>query len=68
MYKLKSPLLFTSIFVEGMEVLEYHQKFAVQRSTFLGSTYIKTTWKIIFKLMCVYRYIFNVCPFTSFCL
>jgi len=45
--------LFTSMFVERMEVLEYRQKFEVERSTFPDSTNTKTPRKLVFSLTCV---------------
>jgi len=42
--------VFTSIFVEQMEVLEYRQKFGIE-----GSTKTETPRKVIFSLTCVVR-------------
>ena len=50
--KLNLPL-FTSMFVERMEVLEYRQKFEVELSTFPDSTNTKTLRKLVFSLTCV---------------
>ena len=45
--------LFTSMFVERMEVLEYRQKFEVELSTFPDSTNTETPRKLVFSLTCV---------------
>ena len=54
--------LFTSMFVERMEVLEYRQKFEVELSTFPDSTNTKTPRKLVFSLTCV-----CVCVCLSVC-
>ena len=58
-----SKSIFTSMFVERMEVLEYRQKFEVELSTFPDSTNTKTPRKLVFSLTCV---CLSVCP--SVCL
>jgi len=55
--------LFTSMFVERMEVLEYRQKFEVELSTFPDSTNTKTPRKLVFSLTCV-----CLCVCLSVCL
>ena len=46
-------IIFTSMFVERMEVLEYRKKFEVELSTFPDSTNTKTPRKLVFSLTCV---------------
>ena len=50
---LSSLAIFTSMFVERMEVLEYRQKFEVELSTFPDSTNTTTPRKLVFSLTCV---------------
>jgi len=45
--------IFTSMFVERMEVLEYRQKFEVELRTFPDSTNTETPRKLFFSLTCV---------------
>jgi len=45
--------IFTSMFVERMEVLEDRQKFEVEISTFPDSTNTETPRKLVFSLTCV---------------
>ena len=45
--------IFTSMFVERMEVLEYCRKFEVELSTFPDSTNTETSRKLVFSLTCV---------------
>jgi len=49
----KVYIIFTSMFVERMEVLEYRQKFEVELSTFPDSTNTETPRKLVFSLTCV---------------
>jgi len=46
-------VIFTSMFVERMEVLEYRQKFEVELSTFPDSTNTQTPRKLVFSLTSV---------------
>jgi len=46
--------VFTFMFVERMQVLEYQQKFEVELSTFPDSTSTKTPRKRVFSLTSVY--------------
>jgi len=48
-----SDPVFTSMFVERMEVLEYRQIFEVELSTFPDSTNNETSRKLVFSLTCV---------------
>jgi len=41
------------MFVEGMEALEYRQKFEVELSAFPDSTNTETPRKLVFSLTCV---------------
>jgi len=46
-------IIFTSMFVQRMEVLEYRQKIEVELSTFPDSTNTETPRKLDFSLTCV---------------
>jgi len=52
-----SLILFTSMFGERMEVLEYRRKFEVELSTFPDSTNTETPRKVVFSLTCVCAYV-----------
>jgi len=49
----KPFVIFTSMFVERMEVLEHRQQFEVELSTFPDSTNTETPRKLVFSLTCV---------------
>jgi len=57
-------VIFTSVFLERMEVLEYRPKFEVELSTFPESTNTETPRKLVFSLTCVCVRV-NVCVCLS---
>jgi len=54
------------MFVERMEVLDYHQMFGVESSTFPGFTNTETSRKLIFGLYILDRRLSKFCDFENF--
>ena len=68
LYSKEACDIFTSMFVQRMQILEYRQKFEVELSTFPGSINTKTRRKLAFSLTRAARARECMCACMSFCL